>query len=75
VTEIDNCEGELKATVAQEEKTITAVLIYLRKQIIFNKGFTKGHNYSPESHEELYKKSIAEVEEIARELGFQLPPL
>jgi hypothetical protein len=74
IAEVGNCEEELKAIVAREEKTLTAVFIYLRKHYSFNKDSTREYNYTPESHEEKYNKSLANFNDFARDLGFELPP-
>ena len=70
--QVDNCEEELKSIVARDSKTVSAVLIFLRKQILLNKQFTIEYDYTPESHEALYGKAIADVNEIARGLGLEL---
>jgi hypothetical protein len=57
--QVDNCEEELKAIVTRGSKTVTSALIFLRKQILLNKQFTIEYDYTPESHEALYRKAIA----------------
>jgi hypothetical protein len=70
-----NCEKQLSLMLEQRSKTITEVLLYARKIILFEERFTREYDYKPKLHHERYEGLIAEVDEIAKELGLDLSPI
>lgn len=70
-----DCKKQLSIVISQESKTMTAILIYARKIILFEEKFTREYDYEPELHQRRYSKLFAEVDEIAKELDLELPLL
>lgn len=69
------CEKQLSIIVTERSKIIVEVLLYARKIILFEERFTREYDYKPGLHQNRYERLIAEVNEIAKELGLHLPPL
>jgi hypothetical protein len=67
-----NCHKLLRAIAERESETIETVLIYMRKLVKLEKEFRSNAD-NPTSRQVRSDNEVAELNEIAEELGLRLP--